>query len=844
MDATAVFWTPLITGPFAKFLVFIAITLFFVVNLKIAFKSFNKARPIDDPWPTMTKEQLFLPALGIALIFAFFLSSGLTLDWKVIQQYLNQVASSSTDPIFGKDISFYLFSFPLYHSLSQLLQVVMFLALAGCGIIYFFSRSFYRQGKFWDLTFTAKSHLTILAICFLLCKIWGYHLSRFGLLYQETARLTGISYTAEHANLLALNILGWLVAAIIVVLVFSLFHKNSLLLLGGLGLWLVASVLLGGVYPNLVQSLVVTPNEYELEAPYLQNHINLTRQAYDLDQITLKPFYPEETNPNTLNESHPSLANLRLWDYAPLTSSYNQLQSIRSYYEFKDIDLDRYPSESGQRQVMISARELLANQGLTHTKTWMNLHLVYTHGYGFAANQVNQFSEEGQPIFISKNIPPQTNLSFPALTVKRPEIYFGEATQDYIITNTTIKEFDYPYGDQNMSTTYQGSDGIPLDSILRKTMFALKYQEPNFILSNYLTKDSRILINRNVRNRVQKLAPFLAFDADPYLVVADQRLFWIIDGYTLSSYYPYSRRYSSDLNYIRNSVKAVVDAYNGTVAFYIVDETDPLIKSWQKVFPQLLQPLSAADPEIIDHFRYPEDLMMIQRELLCQYHMTDTKTFYLQEDYWNIPVHNQDKVFEPYYVTLPLASDQTGEFVMMQPFTPRNKQNLISWLVARCDPPHYGELILYTLPKDQNIYGPAQIDNRINQNEVISQLIALWNRNESKVVWGNLLIVPIDNSILYVKPLFLQSNRGQQAELKKIIMVYENQVLLGDTVAEALSGLTKPHPSNALNLVKPSEPTSTDKTPTGTSETRKKELLRQLSEHSEAIQQILEELQK
>ena len=496
-----------------------------------------------------------------------------------------------------------------------------------------------------------------------------------------------------------------------------------------------------------------------------------------------------ETGP--LNTDHPSLADLRLWDYGPLLNSYNQLQSIRPYYQFNDIDIDRYPSADGQRQVMISARELLSDRLPEQARTWINLHLTYTHGYGFAANQVNQFSNEGQPIFISRDLPPKTAAQFPKLKVTTPDIYFGESTNHYVIVNSKNDGVEQVQGDQNMTPSYQGVPGISLKSFFVKTLMALKYQEPNFLLSPQLLPESSILLYRNIKVRVEKLAPFLSFDNDPYLVVSGGKLYWIIDAYTTSSNYPYSRPYTTGgPNYVRNSVKAVVEAYNGTVDFYIVDPADPIIQVWQKVFPGLFKPSNIIDPDLKSHFRYPEDLLTVQREMLLQYHMTNPRTFYEKEDYWNIPEEKQGKLFEPYYVTLKLPEEDQTEFVMVQPFTPRNKQNLTAWLVARCDQPNYGELILYTLPKDQNIYGPEQIDSRINQDETISQLVTLWNQQQSNVIWGNLLIIPLDGKILYLKPLFMESERGRQAELKKIVMVYQNQVLIGDTVGETLSGIS------------------------------------------------------
>lgn len=789
--STSVFWVSLITGPLTKIIIAGLIFLFFLVNLLIAIRAFKRVHLINDSLPQLTKETTLIPGIAIAAILAFVLGTGLSLDWTVIQQFIHRITVGTADPIFHQDIGYYLFAYPFYKQLNDLFQIVTFLGIVGAAVIYFLTGALRTQGTALELSVRAKIHLTVLTILFLATKIWGYRLGKYSLMFQETSRITGINYTAEHARVFAFTLLTWLIVAIIGLLIIGLFRRGTKLLLGSILAWMACSFILNVFYPGMVQQFKVTPNEYELEAAYLKHHIDFTRQAFGLDQIKQVPYIPSDSETGPLSANHPSLTDLRLWDYEPLLNSYNQLQSIRPYYQFNDIDIDRYPSASGQRQVMISARELLRDRLPEQARTWINLHLTYTHGYGFAANQVNQFSNEGQPIFISRDLPPKTAPGFPELKVTNPGIYFGESTNDYVIVNSKNGEFDYPQGDQNVTASYQGVPGISLKSFFVKTLMALRYHELNFLLSPQLTQSSSILLYRNIKARVKKLAPFLSFDNDPYLVVSGGKLYWIIDTYTTSSNYPYSRPYTTGgPNYVRNSVKTVIDAYNGTVDFYIVDPNDPIIQAWQKVFPTLFKPSTAMDPDLKGHFRYPEDLLTVQRDMLLQYHMTNPRTFYEKEDYWNVPEEKQGKLFEPYYVTLKLPEADHAEFVMMQPFTPRNKQNLTAWLVARCDQPNYGELILYTLPKDQNIYGPEQIDSRINQDETISQLVTLWNQQQSNVIWGNLLIIPIDGKILYLKPLFMESERGRQAELKKIVIVYQNQVLIGDTVAEILSGIT------------------------------------------------------
>jgi uncharacterized membrane protein (UPF0182 family) len=844
MGASSVFWVPLVTGPLTKLIVGLLIAAFFMFNLWLALKTNPPMHTINDRFPGLSKEVLWFPGLLSAAVLAFFLTAGSNLDWTVVQQFLHPVSTGTLDPIFRRDIGFYLFTFPFLQNLYHTVLATTFLGLIGIAAVYVATKVIWRYNSFWEIKQPAKIHLLVLTTLFLATKIWGYQLNRYNLLFHESERLTGINYTAAHANLMVYQILTWVVVVVIAVLWLNLKRDNLKLLLGSIGVWVILSFALSGLYPNIFQYLVVKPNEKELEIPYLQKHIEFTRQAYQLDRIKNHNYHPQNNRAAKLQKDNPVLADLRLWDYRPLQSSYNQLQSIRPYYRFGDIDIDRYPTASaGQRQIMLSARELIAAELPTQAQaSWINLHLTYTHGYGYAANQVSDFSGQGQPVFISKNLPPQTAPGFPALQVKHPEIYYGEQTNHYIIVKTRTPEFDYPKGDNNTSTVYRANNGIKISSPGMKLLMALKYKEANFFLSSQMTAASRVLMYRNIRERSQKLAPFLAFDRDPYLVVAKGKLYWIIDAYTTSAFYPYSRYHSRKMNYIRNSVKAVIDAYDGTVRFYITDLRDPVIRVWQRVFPRIFAPLASLDPEIRSHFRYPEDLMTIQSELLAQYHMTNPKTFFAQEDNWDIPVHNEREKFTPYYVTLKLPGADRSEFVTMQPFVPRNKQNLSSWLIARCDAPRYGELTLYTLPKDQNIYGPAQIDSRINQDQTISQLITLWNQNQSRVLWGDLLIIPIEDSILYLKPLFIESEQTKQAELKKVVMVYQNQVALGNTVSEALDRLDNNLPELTV-LPEPAVKVKQNLPQPIPAPNRRTEIIQRLKQLSKELQQLSEELQ-
>jgi uncharacterized membrane protein (UPF0182 family) len=836
MGSTSVFWVTLTTGPLVKLILGLLILGFFLANFFIAVRAFDRIKSVDSFWANVSSSTIIIPGLIISAVLALILAMSASLDWSVIQQFFNQVTVGTVDPIFHRDLGFYLFSFPFYQQLNTLLQIITFLGLAGTAFIYLLAKAYWQQGRSWELWLPAKVHLTILTILFLLSKIWSYSLGKFSLLYQETERITGINYASYHAKMLSYNILTVILIAIILLVVINIYRRGVKILIGSLVVWIACSIILGFLYPGMIQSFVVAPNEFELESPFLKNHIEFTRAAYDLNKIEVKSFTPQDIK-FAINTNDPALSDLRLWDHTPLNPSYNQLQAIRPYYNFTDIDLDRYGSPTGQHQVMIAAREMNTDRLADQAQTWINLHLTYTHGYGISANQVNKFSNQGQPIFIAKDIPPKADPDFPALKVTEPGIYYGESTNNYIIVNGKTPEFDFPQGDQNNAAFYHGPKGIALNSPFRKLLMSINFKEPNFLLSTQLTAKSSILMHRNIKDRIQKLAPFLTYDDDPYLVVSGGRLFWVIDAYTVSGYYPYAKYHETGVNYIRNSVKVVVNAYSGEVNFYVIDNVDPIIKVWQKVFPHLFKPVTALSPDLIRHFRYPEFLMTIQRDLLLQYHMTNVKTFYEKEDYWDVPVHNQDEAMAPYYVTLKLPDQQSAEFVMMQPFSPRAKQNLVSWMIARCDGPNYGKLLLYVLPKDVNIYGPAQIDSRINQDQTISQLITLWNQQQSKVVWGNLLIVPIGDSILYVKPLYIESELAKQAELKKIVMVYENQVLIGDTVADALSKISN-NPTAQSDLTD----INLNINLKGKNEKRKTEILRRLEQMVREQQQLLNEL--
>ncbi len=538
-----------------------------------------------------------------------------------------------------------------------------------------------------------------------------------------------------------------------------------------------------------MQRFAVEPSELSRESRYIAYNIESTRRAFGLDQIeTGRLDVDHDLTYERLIEDHDdTIENIRLWDWRSLGQTYQQLQEIRAYYDFHDIDLDRYQVGDKTRQMAISARELSVTRLPEEAKTWISEHLVYTHGYGLALSPTSEASREGLPRFIIGDIPPRS--SEPGFLVERPEIYFGEKTDDYVIVNTAAKEFDYPEGDSAAYTVYEGTGGIRLSSLLRRVAFALRFGSSKVLFSSDISSESRVMFDRNIKTRVQRIAPFLTYDEDPYLVLADGRLFWIWDAYTVSSYYPFSQPVQAGFNYIRNSVKVVIDAYNGDVTFYLSDPSDPVAATLSKIFKSLFKPFDDMPDDLKAHLRYPVDLFEIQAQVLCVYHVTEPDTFYSRGDNWEFPVevYGEQRVrVSPYYVYMKTPGEERAEYLLILPLVPSGKDNMAGWLMARCDVPRLGELVLYTFPKDRLVYGPMQIESRIDQNPEISQDLTLWSQRGSKVIRGNLLVIPIDTSILYVEPLYLLAEQSELPELRRVIVAFGDSVAMGDTLDEAL----------------------------------------------------------
>jgi len=727
----------------------------------------------------------------LSLLMAIFMGFSELTNWEKILLYLNRTSFGLVDPVFKEDIGFYMFSLPFWEFIRNWLAFSLSFITIIVAIIYLLKRAIKFEYKHFSIEMPAQTHFFILVAILLILKSWGYWLNTYKLLYSTRGVIFGAGYTEMHADLPALRILMTL--SLICAFIFFLTARKKVwkLPLGGIAILIIASILLGGILPEIIQKAIVLPNESIKERPYLQNNIEATRLAYGLDKIKVEEFPAKEAlSVEEIEGNQETISNIRLWDWRPIKQTLKQIQAIRLYYDFNSVDMDRYYFDGSYQMVMISPRELDITKIPEQARTWVNEHLTYTHGYGVVVNPVNKISGEGLPYLLIKDIPP---VSLMDLKIIRPEIYYGEMTNNYVIVKTKAKEFDYPKGDENVYSTYTGRGGVAVSSLWRRVLFSIKYSNPQILFTTNFTRDSRIMIYRNIRERVTKAAPFLVYDSDPYMVISEEgKLFWIQDAYTISTHYPYSTPFRGYLNYIRNSVKVVIDAYNGSLDFYIIDENDPLIKVYQKIFKQLFKGFEQMPDDLKAHIRYPRDLFQIQAELYSTYHMTNPDVFYNKEDYWNIPneVYAENEIkMEPYYVITKLPHHDRAEFILMTPFTPSNKDNMIAWLAAKNDYPEYGNLVVYKFPKEKLVFGPMQVEARIDQDSEISQQLTLWGQRGSTVIRGNLLVIPVGESIIYVEPLYLRAEKGEIPELKRVIVSNGDTVKMGLDLFDAIGKL-------------------------------------------------------
>lgn len=728
-------------------------------------------------------------AAGLFVAFLGGVLSGLwgSSLWPVVLGFLNSVNTGRTDPIFGKDLSFYLFKLPLYQALNGYTGFLLFLTLILVAAGYVVRGGFFVFGSKISFVKKAKGHLGLLVLLFFVRLAFGFYLDRFETLYSAHSVITGAGYADVHARLM---MIGLLVPAAILAGVGASYallkEKWKVALYPVVGLF-VLYVLGVGIYPGIVQSFKVAPNEQAMEEPFIKHHIALTKYGYNLDNVEVVPFDVSfNLTGKDIEKNEAIVKNIRLWDEAPLLKTYSQLQQIRTYYRFNGIDTDRYTINGEYRQVMLSAREL--SYGDLPSRSWINEKFVFTHGNGIVMGPVSRISKEGLPEFTIKDIPPVSSSN---VRVTTPEMYYGNLTSDYVIVNTKVPEFGYPTSEGNVYTSYKGAGGVRLDSLWKRAFFASYFGSAKIILSSEITRESRIIYNRNVTERVHRIAPFLVLDSDPYPVVGeDGKIYWVIDGYTASSLLPYSKPIKSRTNYMRNSVKVVVDAYNGKTDFYLSDPDDVMIRVYGAIFPGTFKPMTEMPADLKKHIRYPRDLFRVQTAMYASFHMNDPKVFYNKEDLWEVPAHD-DKAAEPNYLIMKLPEEQKEEFVLLVPYTPAKRDNLAAWFAARCDEPNYGKLLVFTFPRDRLVFGPRQIDARIDQDSYISQQLTLWGQRGSQVIRGKLLIIPIEKSLLYIQPLFLSAETGSGGlpELRRVIVAYENDVIMEENLEQALAAL-------------------------------------------------------
>lgn len=836
---TSVFWVSI----YAKVIVAVVSgVLFFVLlygNILIARSFAPKYLTVEDQviqiYKSLPKKLLAILLFVAALFFSLVAAATTSEQWLTFLRFLNQVSFNQTDPIFHLDIGFYVFTLPFYKFIYGWLLGSLVLTAIATGVVHFFDGGI--QIKQSDQFFAphVKAHLSVIAGLIFLVVAWGFRLNMFELLYSSRGAAFGASFTDIHAQLPAYWILLFAACGCALLFLINIYFKGWQLPLTGIGFLVVASVLAGGIYPAIIQQYRVSPNEIEKEAPYIKRNIEYTRKAYNLNQVEEKEFpVNDNLDFDGIKQNEATIRNIRLWDWRPLKKTYNQIQAIRLYYNFNDVDVDRYKFDGDYQQVTLSARELSHEQLPERARTWVNEHLVYTHGYGLVMNPVSTVAENGLPDLIVKDIPPVSKIK---LKIERPEIYYGETGNEYIIVRTKTKEFDYPKGDKNQYTVYGGTGGVPIRSYLRKAIFAWRFASFKFLVSDAITDNSRVMYYRRIQDRVRKVAPFLALDNDPYLVVSSGKLFWIQDAYTTTSMYPYSEPFEGRQNYIRNSAKIVIDAFSGKMHFYLADDKDPLIKAYDKIFPDLFVSFDKMPSGLKEHIRYPEDLFKVQSRMYAAYHMKDPQVYYNREDLWNIPkevLEGSETEVQPYYIIMKLPGfkeEEKEEFILMTPFTPTNKDNMISWMCVRNDMPNYGKLLVYKFPKQKLVFGPVQVEARFDQDPDISEQFTLWSQSGSKVVRGNLLVIPIEESLVFIEPIYLQAERTELPELKRVIVAFGNKIVMEDTLEKALEKVFGEEAKEVKKEEKPKETKKTKKSVT--------ELTEEAADHFNQAQEYL-----
>ena len=794
----AVFFKSLTTRGMLGCGVFAAAFAFLFVNLRLAARGQQRPYTVfpggGDVQPIILEPRhLRWLAAGVAVLAALFMAGVMSGQWLLVLQYLDATPFGEPDPLFGRDAGFYIFTLPLLDLVRNLLLVIVGLALLGSGALYAISGELRLSRRGLDADRRPRRHLgALIAAGFLLAAATAW-IEMPQMLTSPAGIIHGAAYVDVMVRLPVLQA-SMVVAGIgAAATVYAAFTSTTWPVAAALVAWIVVWAG-GGVLAAGVQQLLVTPDEQRKEAPYIARNIAATRTAFDLDRIEERQVSGDASlTLADIADNAETINNVRLWDHQPLLDTFGQIQEIRTYYEFASVDNDRYVVDGEYRQTMVSSREL--NSDSLPNRSWINERLQYTHGFGVALGPVNQVTEEGLPVLFIRDLPPRSETD---LAVDQPSIYFGELSNDYVLVNTGTDEFHYPQGDDNVSVRYDGAGGVPLGGFFRRLLFSLRFRSYEILVSGQLDAESRLIFHRNISDRVAAIAPFLRYDSDPYLVIADGGLYWIRDAYTTSGDYPYATPVTDRINYIRNSVKVVIDAYHGTTTFYLAQPDDPLAATLAKVFPDLLQPLDAMPDALKSHIRYPEGIFALQTAVYATYHMTNPAVFYNREDEWEVPVIDNEQM-EPYYTIMKLPGEQRAEFIQMLPFTPRGKNNLAAWMVARSDGEHYGKMLVFQFPKQKVVFGPSQIVARINQDQEISPQITLWNQQGSEVIQGTLLVIPIEEALLYIRPLYLRASGGRIPELKRVIVAYQNRIVMEETLDQALTRLFGSAPAPAAS---------------------------------------------
>lgn len=820
-----VFWTKFLSQLEIGVPVFLAAMLL----VRIYLKSLKKHYFIEvESHEIPDEKRLNKISWGMSVVFGLLV--GLTAGastWMDFRQFANTTSFGLKDPLFHLDISFYVFKLAFLTKANNIVLGivvgVVIITLLYYGILMTvrtpdmferepegpetsgenaipFTRKYRKKpsekrtldlnnDNMIQLLHIASGKLTLLGIVFYLMVAMDFLMRQFDLLHVHTGAVYGAGFTDVNVKLWVYRLIMVLSIVGAVTLCHHM-HRKEPKKLVRIPIAIVAVGLLGGVVSFAVQNLLVSPDEINKESKYLERNISYTRHAYGLDSIKVEEFPAEQNlNQQAIRDNSQTITNIRINDYEPVQDFYNQTQSIRQYYDFNDVDIDRYNIDGEQTQTYLAAREINESK---ISSTWINRHLKYTHGYGAAVSRVDAVTASGQPDIIVKNIPPESEAK--DIDITRPEIYFGELTNDYVIVNTDEQEFDYPNGNENSYSTYKGKAGIKLN-LLNRILFSVREGSMKLLVSSNVNSDSRIIINRNIKDRVEKLMPYLSYEKDPYMTVVNGKLYWIVDAYTTSSYYPYSEPYSGEVgstNYIRNSIKVVVDAYNGDTTFYVVDQDDPVARTYQKIYPTLFKDVKEMPEGIRKHIRYPNSLLKIQAGVYTKYHMDQVKVFYQDEDLWDIAHQiygTEEKEMDPSYFIFELPDEKKAEFINMIPFTPKSKQNMTAIMMARNDGNRYGQLLVYKFPKNKTVYGPMQIEAQIDQNTEISKEFSLWNSSGSKYRRGDLFVIPINNSIMYVEPVYLEASNQAIPEMKRVIVAYGDKIAYESTLEDALADL-------------------------------------------------------